>query len=102
MTTDASTRKRGPLESARAGFGRFIGAIKKLTNNGDAAYLEVWERVRDAVDAGAKPAAIRTIIVDAKITAGDKAHMLDQLDQVLEASAFESPHEPEADVLTAD
>jgi hypothetical protein len=93
----AGDRKVGKSESLRAGFGKFLGAIQKLTHTGDADYIETWEKVRDAVDQHADPTKIRAIIEHSKLSADDKKYAEQQLTDVLEARAYENHRAPETD-----
>jgi hypothetical protein len=92
----------GKLEPLRKGLGSFLGAIQKVTHTGPEEYIEVWEKVRDAIDRDAKPADIRTIIDRSKLSKDDKSWMRDQLTDALAAEDFEQHHAPEVDIRTAE
>lgn len=100
--SDAKDRMPGKLEGLRKGFGKFLGAIQKVTHTGPGEYIEVWEKVRDAVDRDANPATIRTIIDKSKLSSDDKSWMREQLSDTLAANDFEGKHAPETDIRTAE
>ncbi len=100
--SDADARMPGKLEGARRGFGKFLGAIQKITNTGPGEYIEVWEKVRDAIDRDAQPDDIRTIIDRSKLSGDDKSWMREQLSDTLAANDFDQHHAPEQDIRTAE
>lgn len=100
--SDASERMPGKLEGLRKGFGKFLGAIQKVTHSGPEQYIEVWTQVRDAIDRDAKAGEIRAIIDRSKLSKDDKSWMHEQLNDTLAANDFEQQHGPEADIATAE
>lgn len=98
---DASERMPGKLEGLRAGFGKFLGALQDITNTGPQEYMDVWDRVRNAVDVGAPPEQIRDLIDASKLSSKDKAYMRDQLDGVLAAEQC-ATRDPEPHAATGD
>ncbi len=100
--SDADSRMPGKLEPLRKGLGSFLGAIQKVTHTGPEEYIEVWEKVRDAIDRDAQPGDIRTIIDRSKLSKDDKAWMREQLSDALTAHEFEQHHAPEVDIRTAE
>lgn len=100
--SDAKDRMPGKLEPLRKGFGKFLGLIQKVTHTGPEEYIEVWEKVRDAIDRHAGAGDIRTIIDHSKLSSGDKSWMREQLSDTLAANAYEQHHGPENDIRTAE
>lgn len=98
---DAKDRKPGAVEGLRSNIGKFLRGLQEITNSGPSDYIEVWERVRDAVDRDASESELRTIIDKSKLSRADKQHMRTQLDDVVTASAYDG-RDPEPDIRTAE
>ena len=81
---------QGEAERSRVGVGRALAKLGSLSREGTAdrtKYIDVWERVRDALDKNASFEEASEIVDRASLPAEEKAQMTENLLQIREAQA---------------
>jgi len=74
------------IETVRAGVGHVLSALARFSKvvgiDNHAGYLDVWDKVRDALDRDASFETVAQIVLRARISPQDKALMMENLNQI--------------------
>ena len=80
--------KTSDVDSVRVGVGRvlaMLGSYSRDGIDGHTQYIEVWERVRDALDRNASFEEVSAIVDRSSVPAAEKAQMQENLRQIRDA-----------------